>query len=477
MSAAPAEAPVRGGPIVDERITETLAAFCAAATPENLPPQTMEAARRFALDYAGVALRGSLEPSSRIAAQAAARLAPVGTEGSTLIGYPGRTSPQYAALVNGVSLHGLELDDTHPQGGIHLGGTIFSAAFAMGERVGASGAEVLAAAVIGYEVAARLAMALPLAAHAGHGFHSTGTCGVFGAAATAARLLGLPAERFINALGIAGSQSAASLEYRTEGAWTKRLHPGWAAHSGIVAAELAAAGFTGPHRIVEGRAGFLRSYSDAPDPLRVLAGLGADFQILRTAIKPHAACRHSQAAIDAIIALATEHDLTPEMVARIKVRIFKAALTSVAEPPERKRRPQSMVDAQFNIFFASAGALMWRGVDVSSYTPQTYASPALLALMDKVECVSDPELDRLFPKVWPAKVEIALNDGRQLERRVDHPLGDPENPLGWDALVAKFDSLAAKLLPGERRREIVAAAERFAERPVVEFTRLLSVAA
>jgi 2-methylcitrate dehydratase PrpD len=477
MSAAPADAPVRGGPVVEERVTERLVAFCVAATPETLPAETMEAARRFALDYAGVALRGSLEPSSRVAAEAVARLAPVGRDGSTMIGYPGRTSPQYAALLNGVSLHGLELDDTHPQGGIHLGGTVFSTAFAMGERVGASGAEVLAAAVIGYEVAARLAMALPLAAHAGHGFHSTGTCGVFGAAAVASRLMGLSAEQMLNALGIAGSQTAASLEYRTEGAWTKRLHPGWAAHSGIVAAELAAAGFTGPHRIVEGRAGFLRSYSDSPEPLRVLDGLGQDFQILRTAIKPHAACRHSQAAIDAIIGLAAAQDFGPDDVEHVTVRTFKAALTSVAEPVERKRRPKSMIDAQFNIFFAAAAAITWRGIDVGKYTPETYALPALLALMDRVDCVSDPELDGLFPRLWSAKVEIVLRDGQRLQARVDHPLGDPEQPLSWEALVAKFDGLAADLLPSERRQAIIAAAESLPARSIAEFTRLLSVGA
>lgn len=475
MSSAQADAQVRGGPLVEDRITDKLVDFCTSQDATTLPPETMQAAQRLMLDFAGVALRGSLEPSSRAAAQAAARLGTAGSHGSTAIGYGARLSPQYAALVNGVSAHGLELDDTHPQGGIHLGATIFPTVLAVGECIGATGAEVLAAAVLGYEVSARLALALPLAAHGAHGFHSTGTCGVFGAAAAAARLLGLSAEQTSNALGIAGSQTSGSLEYRTEGAWTKRLHPGWAAHSGVVAAELAAAGFTGPHRIVEGRAGFLRSYSDSPVPHRVLEGLGEDFQILRTAIKPHAACRHSQGAIDAILALTKEHGLTPEMVERITVRIFKAALTSVAEPAERKRRPQSMADAQFNVFFASAGALMWGGVDVERYTPETYASKDLLALIDRVECVSDPELDDLFPKLWPVKVEIVLKDGRHLVMRVDHPWGDPENPLSSEAVTAKFNGLIAPIKSPGQREEILAAAETFAARPARDFVKLLSL--
>jgi 2-methylcitrate dehydratase PrpD len=375
---------------------------------------------------------------------------------------------------NGVSVHGLELDDTHPRGGIHLGGAIFAATFAMGERVGASGAEVLVAAILGYEVSARLAMALPLAAHSGHGFHSTGTCNVFGATVACAKLLRLDVAQTVNALGIAGSQSAGSLEYRTEGAWTKRLHPGWAAHCGVVAAELARAGFTGPHRIIEGRAGFLRSYSDAPRAHLVLDGLGSDYEVRRTAIKPHAACRHSQAAIDALSGLASTHALVPSEIERITVRIFQAALASVAEPEARKRRPKTMIDAQFNIFFASAAAILWGGPTLSHYGSETLGSPEVLGLMDRVVCIPDPELSTLFPDVWPAKVEVLLRDGRTLDARVDYPLGDPENPLSWDQLVTKFLDVTEGVVLPDRQREIVRASETFADHPVERFTRLLA---
>jgi len=472
---APAEQAVRGGPVVDTPITEELAAFCNGLSYDGLPAEALEAARRFALDFSGVALRGSLEPSSRVAAEAVTRLAPVGPVGSTMIGYSGRTTPQYAALLNGTSLHGLELDDTHPEGGIHIGGTVFATAFAVAERVGATGADVLTAAVAGYEVAGRLAMALPLTAHAAHGFHSTGTCGVFAAAVVASRLLGLTTGQMVNALGIAGSQTAASLEYRTEGAWTKRLHPGWAAHSGIVAAELARAGFTGPHRIIEGRAGFLRSYSDSPKPEIVLAGIGEDYQVLHTAMKIHSACRHSQAALDGVLDIVLRHDIRPDDVERIRIGIFRNALTSVAEPEARKRRPQTVIDAQFNIFFAAAAAILWRRVTVADYTPDCLNDPALLALIDRVDCAADPELDNLFPRLWPAKVEIALKDGRSFETRVDHPRGDPENPVSWGEVVAKFAGLTTGLLSDTRRSEAIAAMDGFADAPVTRFTHLLAL--
>src|SRR5262249_31078469 len=149
----------------------------------------------------------------------------------------------YAALANGTAAHSLELDDTHQGGSIHLGVSVFSAALAVAEHVGASGKAFIAAAVVGFEVAARLAMAVRPKEHYGRGFHPTATCGTFGAAVSAAKLLDLNEPQLLSALGIAGSQAAGSMEFLTDGAWTKRLHPGWAAFAGIHAASLAREGF------------------------------------------------------------------------------------------------------------------------------------------------------------------------------------------------------------------------------------------
>jgi 2-methylcitrate dehydratase PrpD len=472
---APAAAAfVRGGPVVDRRITEELVAFCTGLTPTSLPAATLVAARRLALDFAGVALRGSLEASSKAAANAVARLSPSSADGCTMIGHSRRAFPQYAAFSNGISVHGLELDDIHPEAGVHVGATIFAAAFAMAERVGATGADLFAAAVAGYEVSCRTGLALPLPEHSAHGFHSTGTCGVFGAAMTASRLLGLTTEQTLNALGIAGSQAAGSLEYRTERADTKRFHPGWAAHCGVVAAELARTGFTGPHRILEGRAGFLRSYSDNPRPDVALAGLGEEYHILRTAIKPHAACRYSQGTIDAMLSLVRQYDLQPAAIEHITIGLFKGAFASVVEPQEPKRRPRMMADAQFSAVFAAAAVALWRQVTMAEYEPDRLFSPELHAMIDRVDCIEAPELNELFPKLWPAKIEIALKDGRKLNARVDRLKGDPDNALSWDELVAKFDGLAAALLTAERRTEIVAIAKDIENRPASDFVRLLA---
>jgi 2-methylcitrate dehydratase PrpD len=277
----------------------------------------------------------------------------------------------------------------------------------------------------------------------------------------------------VNAFGINGSQAAGSVEFLTDGAWTKRMHPGWAAHGAIIAAELARGGFTGPRRILEGKAGFLRSYSDRPQVDRVLAGLGEGFEILGVAVKPHAACRYSQAAIDAILALVAEHDVKPDQVDRVTVGTFQGGIPIVAEPLAVKRRPRSVVDAQFSIHFASAAAIMRRAVTLADYKPDRMFSPEMHAMMDKVDCVHAPELDSLFPKLWPAKVEIALRGGAKLQKRVDVLHGDPEDPLSWDELIGKVDTVAADVLPKERRASLVAGVRDLENRSVHAFAELL----
>lgn len=465
---------VRGGPIVERRVTEELAAFCIGMKPDDLPPATFEAARRLLLDFTGVALRGSREPSSRIVAQTVERLSPSRNEGAQVIGHPTRKSPEYAAMINGASLHGLELDDIHPVAAIHAGAAVFPAALAVGETVNASGRDLLAAVIIGYEVSCRLSRALVPAEHGGHGFHSTATCGVFGAIAAAARLKGLSADQLVNAFGIAGSQAAGSIEFLTDGAWTKRLHPGWAAHAAIIAVELASGGFTGPRRILEGKNGFLRSYSDRPRVDAVLEGLGDDYQILGMAVKPHAACRYSQAAIDAVLELVRDNDIKPQQVEHVTVGTFKGGIPIVAEPLAVKRRPRSMVDAQFSIHFAIATALTRGSVTLGDYRPEKLAAPELHALMDRVDCTHAPELDAAFPKQWPATVEMVLKDGKRLSKRVDVLHGDPEDPLSWDELVAKASGLMAEVIPGKQGAEIVATIKGLESRSARSLTELLN---
>src|SRR5579872_3476670 len=216
---------------------------------QDLPPEVLERARYFLLDYLAVALRGSREESARAVQRMIERATPDtgASDLATVFGTRIRTLPGFAALANGTASHGIEMDDTHSGGSIHLGTTMYSVALAIAESTpDISTNAFLTAVVAGFEASARIAMAAQPKEQYALGFHPTQTCGVFGAAITAAKLLGLTEEQTLAAVGIAGSMAAGNMEYLAEGAWTKRIHPGLAAQSGIQAAMLAAEGFTGP---------------------------------------------------------------------------------------------------------------------------------------------------------------------------------------------------------------------------------------
>src|SRR5262249_13675455 len=312
------------------------------------------------------------------------------------------------------------------------------------------------AAVGGYGVAARLAMALQPAEHYARGFHPTGTCGAFGAAAAAGMVLGLDADGLCRALGIAGSQASGSMEFLADGAWTKRLHPGWSACAGLHAAAFAAADFRAPASIVEGRFGFLHAYSGAAT-LRPLEHRPSGFEIMRTGIKPHACCRYIQAPIDAALALRTAHGIDAEEVDRIDVGVVSTAFPIVCDPADRKRRPQSVGDQQFSLPFGVAVALARGAASPAEFVPETLDDPRVVRLIERVSAVRDAALDARYPEVWPAWVRIVLRDGREVVERVTHPLGDPERFLDAAALGAKFRTLARRAL-GERQVERLAAA-------------------
>jgi 2-methylcitrate dehydratase PrpD len=293
-------------------------------------------------------------------------------------------------------------------------------------------------------------MAVGPEAHYRRGFHPTGTCGTFGAAAAVARLWGLEAGAMGQALGIAGSQAAGSMEFLATGAWTKRFHPGWAAHNGLIAAALARQGFTGPDTIIEGQAGFAQAYSQAPRPERVTQGLGTSFEILATAVKPHACCRYMQAPIDAILELIRTHNIVADDVAQVTLGILDTAFPIICEPAAIKYAPRSVVDAQFSMPFGAAVALLFRRASLAEFTPAMVAAPRVRALMQRVVHARDAELEQHFPREWPAWASIELHDGRKVSTTVRYPKGDPQNPLSWDELLAKYRELGRSVLPEDR---------------------------
>lgn len=433
-------------------VTRELARYCATTKYEELSAAAVEAVKRLAWDFLAVTLRGAEAPSSLPVLRFVEDLGLPGP--STVLGRGTKAQPQYAALANGTSVKGYELDDISTEASSHIGPVVFPVALALAEAVPTDGRTFVTAVAMGYEAMVRIGRAVAPREHYAHGFHPSGTCGVFGAATTAARLCGLDVERTVHALGIAGSQAAGLQEFLFEGAWTKALHSGWAAHSGILAARLARQGFRAPTTILEGRFGFLRSYSHAADPDLVLDGLGRGFKVTEVGIKRYSACRYEHGAIDAILELVREHRLLPADIRQVEIRLVRAAFPIIAEPVDVKYRPQTPMDAMHSMPYGAAVAIVRGSASVEDHAPEVIAAPEVRDLIARVRCVHDPELEREFPVRWPTVVRIETVTGRWLERRKDHPHGDAADPLSWEEIRAKVEHLTAGRLPGKVGREL-----------------------
>lgn len=420
----------------------------------DLPGEVLHKVKYLCLDFLGVAIRGAVTDSGIAAQKFIKSLNRPGD--CTIIGTDFRVAGEYAALANGIASHSLELDDVENESSLHPGVVVFPTALAAAEMVGCDAKTFITAVIVGYDVIIRLGKGINPAEHYRHGFHPTATCGVFAATAVASKIFGLTKEQMLNALGIAGSQAAGSMAYLQNGAWTKRFHPGWAAHSGIIAALLAKTGFTGPDKIIEGRLGFLHSYSDKSNPDRVFEGLGKEtFEIMRTSIKPHACCRYMQPPIDGVLDIVTKYHLAPDDIQHITLGILSAGRLLVADPPEQKANPQNSVDAQFSAPFGAAIAVLKQRAFLDEFSLENLHHPQIKELMKKVSCVTMPELEVEFPKKWKSRVRIETRDGRTLESQIEYPKGDPENPLSWEELVVKFSLLVKDIFSDSLQGEIV----------------------
>jgi 2-methylcitrate dehydratase PrpD len=435
-------------------VTKELIQRCHDLNYDALTTDVVDRVKYLFLDFIGVAARGSLSDSSGPVQKLILNLDHA-QDGAVVIGTHLKANPSYAALANGTAAHSLELDDVVNEASLHPAVAIMPAALAAAHIAGCSGKELIAAITAGYEVMIKLGVALDPAAHYAQGFHPTGTCGTLGAAITAAKILKLNQKAMLNALGIAGSQAAGSMEFLSDGAFTKRLHPGWAAHSGIIAALLARENFTGPGTIIEGRFGFLHAYSSGSKSGKVLQDWGDPWEVLHTSIKPHACCRYKQGSIDGILKIVRQNNLDASQIEKVILGILQAGFAIVAEPEEQKSNPNSVVDAQFSMPFGAAVAILYGKATLDEYTMANVNSARVKALMDKISCVKDPELEKEFPKKWPASVTLMTKEGKAYSTRIDFPKGDPENQLTWDELIDKFRNLVSPIFSKARQTQII----------------------
>ena len=319
------------------------------------------------------------------------------------------------------------------------------AALAVAEEQGASGADLLVALTAGSEVVTRLGMVAGAGFHV-RGFHPTAVCGVFGAAAAASRLRGLDATATTNALGIAGSMASGLLEFLSDGSATKRLHPGWAAHAGIIASRLAAHGATGPATVLEGRFGLYAAYLDRTDVdlAASLDDLGERWETPNIAFKPYPACHYIHASLDALRELHEADPIAPEDVESIVALTTEAGVSLVLEPLEAKHRPRSEYESKFSLPYSLASLLVRGNVDVSTYTDEAITDTAVLDVASRVSY--EVKEYATFPKAFPGGVRVTLRDGAVRENELAYQRGGPDNPMTADEVAEKFRTNAGLAL-------------------------------
>lgn len=404
------------------------------------------------LDILGVALAASTLPASAPVRTAALRL---GTgEESRMWGYGDRTTAATAAMVNGSLAHALDYDDTHNESVVHISGPVVTTGLTLGEALRAGGKTVLTAIVAGAELGCRIGRVVPGEFHK-RGFHATGVMGAFAASVVAGKLLGLNAHQLRNALGIAGSQASGLLEGFRDGSAVKQLHPGWAAHAGIIAAYLAQDGFTGPATVFEGRDGLYNSHVGSGDhPAgRMTEGLGREWTCLHTSFKPYPCGHVVHGFLDALMALYREAGLRAGQVEKITCPTAEWMIPIMCEPRALKLKPETDYHAKFSFYFTMAAALIDGRLGVEAFTEANIRNPELLALAEKIHCIPDPDAPGTGHfKGW---VQVDTTDGRRLERVVDDNWGSLANPMTPDQVQTKFRDNAGLALEKARIPNII----------------------
>ena len=414
--------------------TVRLAEYAAGLRYDDLPSDVVQRAKDCVTDTVAVIAQGSGLPWSQIVVRYAQRVGAGGR--SRIIGVGEPTVQAFAAaLANGALAHAFESDNlTMPGAGVHPGATLLPPALAIAQEQGSSGRDLILAIVAGFEVMYRIGRATKHS-NERRGFHAPGTTGPFGAAVAAGRLLKLDARRMTNALGIAGSLAGGLMEFARSGtgAMVKRLHLGRAAESGVVAASLAADGFTGPSSVIEGDAGFLKVFCPEWEVADLTRGLGHEFATLTLCLKRFPVHMTAHTTVQAIMELRAEHGIKGEDVDRVTVA-GSERMATINNIPE----PTDIMMAQYSIPFCVALALFRDPRDPASYDQSALADANIRGICQRVEVtVADPPL----PTPGASRVAIRVRDGRIMARQVDDYDGTPARPLGRAALRDRFTML------------------------------------
>ncbi|MFP4896461.1 MmgE/PrpD family protein [Paraburkholderia sp. EG304] len=415
----------------------TLATFAAQLDFDSIPHEVVERTVNLYVDWLGSALAGKgARPVETIARFARAAAGATNEGLCEVLIDRSRTTPYFAAMINGAASHFAEQDDVHNGSVFHPATVVFPVALALAQARRAPGRDFIAAAVAGYEVGIRIGEFLGRSHY--KVFHTTGTVGTVAAAATAGRLLDLSPSQMLDAFGSAGTQASGLWEFLRDAADSKQLHTAMAAANGLMAAQLAADGFKGATHILEGAQGMAAGMSSDADPARLVDRLGSRWATAETSFKYHAACRHTHPAADALLAVVRAHRLAPRDIATVVAHVHQGAI-DVLGPVIA---PRTVHQAKFNMGTV-LGLVAHHGYAGVTEFEQDFDASEIVAFRDKVTMTLDAEVDASYPARWIGKVTVTTADGRVFDGRVDEPKGDPGNTLSREEIATKLHRLAA----------------------------------
>ncbi len=437
-----------------ENVTRVLSDFIVELKYSDIPVPTRERCVDLLLDHFAVSIAGIRLPWSQILREYARQQ---GSRGISTVYGGFKTSADLAALVNGTTAHGIELDDTHEASVSHPGAVVFAAVLALAQELQSSPQETIVAVVAGYEAMGRIGSAFDPDFMA-RGMHPTANHGFFGACAGAAKLLGLSSEELNMSWGIATSLNSGSMAFTEDpkGTMVKRLHAGWPAHGGIVAAKLAKLGYTGPRETLDRRKGYIGTHSPTAERRKITNALGGQWVVDEVSIKPYACCRLFHSSIDAIKHLRSNHTFSFEDITSVKAYGSKHMIDGHME-----QRPQSVMSAQYSLPFSLAVALCSDASDPKEFSEEKLTAANVLAVADRVDGIVRQDLEDLFPEKYSGSVEIHLKDGRTLVHTVLDCSGSASNPLGREDIKHKFMLLTDGQIDSDRQKKILKMVENF----------------
>ncbi len=421
-------------------VTRTLARYVVESRYADIPGKVRHEAARSILNWVGCAVGGSRHETVERALAALAEFS--GPAQATVLGRGERLDIMQAALMNGITSHTFDFDDTHLKTVIHPSGPVASAILALAERTPVSGEDFLHAFILGVEVECRIGNAV-YPEHYNVGWHITGTAGVFGAAAAAGRLLGLNEQQMVWAFGIAATQSAGLREMF--GTMCKPFHPGNAARNGLLAALLAQKNFTSSSQGIEAKRGFAHVLSTGFRPEEITAGLGKTFELSLNTYKPFACGIVEHPAIDGCIQLRNEHKLKAEDIESIALKAHPLVLELTG-----KKTPQTGLEGKFSVYHSSAVAIIYGAAGEAEYSDAVVREARVVALRDRVSAAVEPGVHE-----DQVHVTIRLKDGRVLEKFVEHAIGSVDKPMSDAALDAKFRAFAGGILSQQEAEKLL----------------------